>query len=633
MALGGVDDMAVAEAGREASADSSGSGASAPTASAQAGAGTGGTNTVVQGVDEIDVIDRMGDRLLVSRNGALALVDLDGRRVVAELRGLPYDARISAGDGVVFAAGTSNTGTGIEVARIRVDGDRLVDEGRWTAPGYLLDARRTGDRLHVVAVDMPFDAIPFAGGPVPCEDVWRPVAPATTPAATLVATLPAGGSMAPTALAEVTGSGGNILVTQSSVYLATESYGTDGTVTTGLHRFDVDTLALTGSGVVPGSVAGRYALDEHEGTLRVATNAGSGGFIGRPMPVEGDVIVEDMVEPAASAGAERSAAGPSRQDPPVEETTTTVPEETTTTVPEETTTTTAPEETTTTVPEETTTTVPETTTTTVVEDPEALAEVFVFDTEGDLDLLGRSGRFGHDFETIHGVRFVGDVAYVVTFLQTDPFWVIDLADPAAPRIVGELQIPGFSGYLHPVDAGLVVGFGPDGNGAVSARLFDVADPTAPSVRDEIRLGDDSPVVFDPHAFVGMGDARFAVPVGDYPDEVVTGECATPVPIPEPLPADQGGGDGSTGGADPAAPGAPTTIDPVPPCEVRYVGGGAGAVELEVGGGRLRVVDRQVIEDTDLYAERVVQASDGTWFVLSWDRLAGTDGSEVLLPAG
>ena len=612
--------------------------------------GTGGTNTVVEGVDEIDVIDRVGDdRLLVTRNGSLALVDLTGRTVLSELAGLPYDARISAADGVVFAAGSSTTGAGIEVWRVRISGDGLVADGTWTSPGYLLDARRTGDRLHVVAVDSPFDAVPFAGGPVPCDQVWRPVAPATTAAATLVATLPATGPLAPTAATEITGSAGNLLVTASSVYVATESWSPEGTVTTGLHRFDVGTLTPTGSGTVPGSVAGPFALNEHEGTLRVATNAGGGGFVGRPIPVEGDVVVDDALvgptpdmvgaaEATTDDAVNRAVPGQVDPAPPPadpEATTTTLPDATTSTteVPETTTTTEAPATTTTEVPETTTTT--EAPTTTLVEDPAALAEVFVLDTDGDLDLLGRTGRFGHDYETIHGVRFTGDVAYVVTFLQTDPFWVVDLADPAAPRVVGELQIPGFSGYLHPVGDGRVVGFGPDGNGSVAARLFDVANPAAPSVIDEVRLGDDSPVTFDHHAFVGLGGGQFAVPVNDYPDQIIPQDCGfepQPRPLPEPLPPiDPGTGDGTQ--PDPGSTGVDVG-EPVPICDYVAVGGGAGAVVLEVSDGRLRLVDRAMIESQiDLYAERVVLAPDGAWLVLSWDRLQGTDGSQIVLPAG
>ena len=55
-------------------------------------------------------------------------------------------------------------------------------------------------------------------------------------------------------------------------------------------------------------------------------------------------------------------------------------------------------------------------------------------------------------EQIQGVRFMGDRGYVVTFRQTDPLYVIDLADPAAPKVLGELKVTGFSDYLHPVGA-------------------------------------------------------------------------------------------------------------------------------------------------------------------------------------
>ncbi|MBA2281232.1 MAG: beta-propeller domain-containing protein, partial [Acidimicrobiia bacterium] len=516
----------------ETSSGSAGVGTSGAAASA------GGTNTVVEGVDEIDVIDRVGpDRLLVSRGGVLALVDLAGRTVVAQLAGMPSDARISVANGLVWAAGSSNDGLGTEVRRIRIDGDTLTEDGSFRTPGYLLDARRTGDRLHLVAVDHPqLGAIPFEDGPVPCDEVWRPVAPATTPSATLVATLPPTGELVPTAAAEITGAAGTLLVTDTSLYVATESYaeaagatGVVPTVTTGLHRFDLDSLTPTGSGSVPGHVAGPFALSEHEGNLRVATSLDSFGGRGfpmpMPMPVEGDgtATIDNaggQVAPAVEAPPETAAAAPvTAQAPP----TTVGDDGSTTTVVDETTTTEAPPTTAaTTTTEAPTTTVAETTTAPPTTAPEpdapedALAEVFVLDTEGDLDLLGRTGRFGHEFETIHGVRFVGDVAYVVTFLQTDPFWVVDLADPAAPAVAGELQIPGFSGYLHPLGDGRVVGFGPDGAGGVAARLFDVADPSAPSVLDEIRLGDDSPVAYDHHAFVGLDGGRFAVPVMDYP---------------------------------------------------------------------------------------------------------------------
>ncbi len=87
-------------------------------------------------------------------------------------------------------------------------------------------------------------------------------------------------------------------------------------------------------------------------------------------------------------------------------------------------------------------------------------------------------------ETIKSVRFTGNTAYVVTFVQTDPLFVIDLSDATAPKILGELKIPGYSAYLHPVGDGLVMGVGLDGtetgtNGGMKVSLFDVSDPTKP----------------------------------------------------------------------------------------------------------------------------------------------------------
>jgi inhibitor of cysteine peptidase len=64
-------------------------------------------------------------------------------------------------------------------------------------------------------------------------------------------------------------------------------------------------------------------------------------------------------------------------------------------------------------------------------------------------------------ERIYSVRFMGDKAYIVTFKQVDPLFVIDAADPENPEVLGELKIPGFSTYLHPIDENHLIGFGFD----------------------------------------------------------------------------------------------------------------------------------------------------------------------------
>ena len=66
----------------------------------------------------------------------------------------------------------------------------------------------------------------------------------------------------------------------------------------------------------------------------------------------------------------------------------------------------------------------------------------------------------------------------MTFRQMDPLFVIDLSNPEDPNVVGELKIPGFSSYLHPVGANHILGIGSE-NGTLKVSLFDVSDPTTP----------------------------------------------------------------------------------------------------------------------------------------------------------
>ncbi|CAM3379914.1 beta-propeller domain-containing protein [Marinicrinis lubricantis] len=111
-------------------------------------------------------------------------------------------------------------------------------------------------------------------------------------------------------------------------------------------------------------------------------------------------------------------------------------------------------------------------------------------------------------ERIYSVRFMGDRGYVVTFKQVDPLFVLDLANPAAPQVLGQLKIPGYSDYLHPYDENHIIGFGKDtvvveqkdenGNPVGSAQafytgmkmaLFDVSDVSHPKELHKVMIGD------------------------------------------------------------------------------------------------------------------------------------------------
>ncbi|MEF8851768.1 MAG: beta-propeller domain-containing protein [Haloarculaceae archaeon] len=107
-------------------------------------------------------------------------------------------------------------------------------------------------------------------------------------------------------------------------------------------------------------------------------------------------------------------------------------------------------------------------------------DLYTLDSE-TLDRVGSVQGMGED-QQIFAVRYVGDTAYLVTFRRVDPFHVVDLSDPENPVEQGVLELPGFSSYLHPVDDDTVLGIGEE-DGRVKAVLFDVSDPTDPTIAD------------------------------------------------------------------------------------------------------------------------------------------------------
>ena len=126
--------------------------------------------------------------------------------------------------------------------------------------------------------------------------------------------------------------------------------------------------------------------------------------------------------------------------------------------------------------------------------------------DGALTQIGRVGNLGKG-ERVYAVRFVGPTAYVVTFKQVDPLYTVDLADPARPRVLGELEIPGYSAYLHPIGADLLLGIGQDVNDqgrplGTQLSLFDVSDLRHPTRLAHATLGPGwSEAESDHHAFL------------------------------------------------------------------------------------------------------------------------------------
>jgi Beta propeller domain len=133
--------------------------------------------------------------------------------------------------------------------------------------------------------------------------------------------------------------------------------------------------------------------------------------------------------------------------------------------------------------------------------------LYVLQQEGDaLSEVGRLAGLGKG-ERVYSVRFVGPTAYVVTYWQTDPLYVVDISDPENPAEVGELLLTGYSAYLHPVDDGRLIGVGQEANvrGRVlgtQVSLFDVSDASRPNLVARYQLnGGRSEAEADPHAFL------------------------------------------------------------------------------------------------------------------------------------
>ena len=137
------------------------------------------------------------------------------------------------------------------------------------------------------------------------------------------------------------------------------------------------------------------------------------------------------------------------------------------------------------------------------------------ESNGRLVEVGSVGDIGRG-ERVQSVRFAGDIGYVVTFRQIDPFYTIDLSDPTAPAVVGELKIPGFSSYLHPLGEGLVLGVGSDADedGRVTGAkvsLFDVSDLADPQeVSVWTAPGGWNEIGWDHRAFLWWAPERLAV---------------------------------------------------------------------------------------------------------------------------
>ncbi|NED95510.1 hypothetical protein G1H11_09310 [Phytoactinopolyspora alkaliphila] len=162
------------------------------------------------------------------------------------------------------------------------------------------------------------------------------------------------------------------------------------------------------------------------------------------------------------------------------------------------------------------------TTTDAWDESKSESHLFTLTEQGsELAELGRVSGLGKS-ERIYAVRYFGDTAYVVTFRQVDPLYVLDLADPANPSVEGELKITGYSSYLHPIGEDRLIGIGQEATESgrtvgTQVSLFDVSDPASPGKLDGVVKEDAwSEAESNPHAFLYWPETRqLVVPIHGF----------------------------------------------------------------------------------------------------------------------
>jgi uncharacterized secreted protein with C-terminal beta-propeller domain len=236
-----------------------------------------------------------------------------------------------------------------------------------------------------------------------------------------------------------------------------------------VHKFAFDEQTGTryvGTGTVPGRLLSQFSLGEHEGYLRLATHIDNWGLGASDVVDQSGTMVS--TDTASSPDEDVSNAA-SKENTEQDQT-----------------------------------------------DLPYNAVYVLGDGEGELPIVGSVENIAPG-ETLYAARFVGKRGFLVTFEQIDPLFVLDLADPTQPKVVGELEIPGYSEYLHPYGENLLIGVGRSTAdtqwggvvpNAVQLSLFNVSDLAHPTLVQQVPVGGYSSYseVSDTHkAFVFMAD--------------------------------------------------------------------------------------------------------------------------------
>ena len=402
-----------------------------------------------------------------------------------------------------------------------VDADDAEEAMEGITAEDLLPRASEGGEVRTLGDCSDMAVVPPAQRPTGTDIGWQSVAYAPEPNTVTVLTI--GESLADMAPVSVSGMADIVYASVDSLYVTNTGWSGEGPHTF-VHRFDTtgaDPATYTGSGLVPGTPLNQYSLSAEGDQLRIVTTTED------PVAFEDEVIEVPAVDPPD--GGIPIDELPGIGDEPVEELT-------------------EPRE--------------------WVPPTEGRLTVLEPASDGTLTEIGSVDDLGIG-ERVQSVRFIGDMAYVVTFRQTDPLYAIDLSDPTDPTALGELKITGFSEYLHPIGDGLLLGIGREAteegfDTGFKASVFDVTDPTNPTeIHKWVVPNAWSEVGSDPHSFTWdpvAGHAIFPlreegpVTIADCPPGAGCVEILPTEPIPtKPIPTEP-----VPGGPRPATPEAPAS---------------------------------------------------------------------------
>lgn len=342
----------------------------------------------------------------------------------------------------------------------------------------LLPGARTGDSGALVALQA-------------CEDIYAPEQATPLSMLTVAQLDPATAGLSASG---VMADGWVTYASAENLYVAQTSWwwwNWDGDMLTHIHKFAMGGAepSYVGSGSVEGWLYGQFAMSEHEGFLRVVSTDFDWWFGTADVAVSTDEVPPEETEPSTggggSEGSEGSEGGTTEGGGD------------------------APDEPTDPADDDVVVSPP---------DEPALQEgagnhVYVLETsdDGSLQVVGHVSGIAPG-EQIQAARMMGDKGYLVTFRRTDPLFTLDLSEPTAPAVAGELVMTGYSAYLHPLGEDHLIGVGMNGTEAgqltgLSIAVFDVSDMASPTLlhRYDIDAGDGnswawSEALWDHHAF-------------------------------------------------------------------------------------------------------------------------------------